>query len=475
MQINFATQSYKSPSLPLSAQRLVNIWCEPQSPQSLAKAPAPLFGSPGLRAFTTCGAGPIRGLWLMNSTAYAISGTNFYSFTSAGAVTYLGGGFQIGSNPLSIADNGTQIQIVDGINGFIWDADTLTFSQIAAPAFYPCNTTQFFDGYFVNDRKGTNQFFLSDSFDGLAYDPLFFASAESSSDFVLAAVNNLQQLFIPGQLTTELWYDQGGTGFPLARYSGAAVERGFAGPFSWIKQDQAIFFLADNGKFYRLQGAYPIPISQPAIEAEWATYGDVTDANCFTITYLGRQWVFLTFPSVPKTWCVDVTNPQEILWHERESLDANNLSLGRWRANCYVRAYNEHLIGDAFTNQIGILDPETFTEYGNTMQGLAISPTLHADRKRVFPGTLELDIESGVGLTTGQGSDPQIMMRTSVDGGRSWKQPQLWRSMGKLGEYLHRCRWTKMAGGWRQLLIEITISDPVKRVILSAHMPLETD
>lgn len=464
------------------------MFAEFQPPQVQAKAPIPLFGAPGLKNFTTVGSGPIRGLWQMNGLAYAVSGQALYSFTSAGVPTLLGTGIKIGTNPVSIADNGTQIEVVDGTNGFIYDAGALTFTQIAAAAFYPANTVQFFDGYFVLDRKNTNQFFISNIFDGTTYNPLFFASANSSSSYVLAAINNLQQLFMAKADRTELWYDQGGSGFPLARYAGAAVERGFAGPFSWVKADQAILFLADDYKFYRLQGAYPIPISTFAIETKFESYGDVSDAFCFTITYQGHKWVFVTFPSVPATWCADITNPQEILWHERESRDINGNSYGRWRANCYVRAYNQHFIGDAFTNQIGIMDPATFTEYGNPMIGQATSPTItsaHAGpgagkrgypvvegRARVFMGALELDIESGVGLQSGQGSDPQIIMETSDDGGRTFKQPQLQASMGKIGQYLTRVRWPRM-GSFRQRIIRITISDPVKRVIIAAHADLE--
>ena len=42
--------------------------------------------------------------------------------------------------------------------------------------------------------------------------------------------------------------------------------------------------------------------------------------------------------------------------------------------------------------------------------------------------------QTGIGLTTGQGSNPQVMMRYSVDGGRTWAD-SLWDSVGALGEY----------------------------------------
>jgi hypothetical protein len=87
----------------------------------------------------------------------------------------------------------------------------------------------------------------------------------------------------------------------------------------------------------------------------------------------------------------------------------------------------------------------------------------------LFHSKFELDVESGVGLTTGQGSDPQIMMDYSDDGGRTFNNRQLWRSMGRIGEYTTRLRWMQL-GQSRQRIYRVSVSDPVKRSIISAHL-----
>jgi len=48
-----------------------------------------------------------------------------------------------------------------------------------------------------------------------------------------------------------------------------------------IKQDEAIFFLGDDGVFYRLQGNLPIRVSTHAIEHAIAGYPDIASAFCF--------------------------------------------------------------------------------------------------------------------------------------------------------------------------------------------------
>ena len=83
----------------------------------------------------------------------------------------------------------------------------------------------------------------------------------------------------------------------------------------------------------------------------------------------------------------------------------------------------------------------------------------------------EVEMEKGVGLATGQGSDPQVMLDWSNDGGRTFVPAQKWRSMGKIGEYGGRSiRWDGL-GSFYQRTMRLSISDPVKRVVLAVRSP----
>jgi len=70
-----------------------------------------------------------------------------------------------------------------------------------------------------------------------------------------------------------------------------------------------------------------------------------------------------------------------------------------------------------------------------------------------------------------QGQDPQILLDWSDDHGRTWSN-QLSASMGKVGEYTKRVKWFRL-GQSRDRIFRITISDPVKRVIISGHIEAE--
>ena len=82
--------------------------------------------------------------------------------------------------------------------------------------------------------------------------------------------------------------------------------------------------------------------------------------------------------------------------------------------------------------------------------------------------SFQLLLEGGVGLNTGQGSDPQVMLRVSKDFGQTWSN-EMWRSMGKIGKYATRVLWRRL-GKARDWVFEVTISDPVKVVIIGANI-----
>lgn len=470
-EIPLALESYISPSKPVSQQRVLNMYAEIQPESANAKARAILYGCPGVVQFGSVGAGPVRGLHVMNDILYAVSGSSLYEIASDGTGTFLGGGFQPGTRPIVMADNGTQLIAVDGTNGFTYNNSTLAFSQISDVDFYAANTVSFNDSYFMLDRKDTNQFFSSDSNDGTVYPALFFASAETQSDKVLAPINHLQQLLVGGSKTIEIWYLAGGSNFPWARYQGAAVQIGLAGPYAWAKNKEDLFFLGSDKCFYRLEGPRPVRVSKHSQEWAFSQYGDVSDAIVFSLTYEGHVWVFVTFPAALKTWVYDATAD---LWHERDSWDANGASLGRWRGNCYAYCYGKHLIGDSESGVIGYLDRNTYTEFGNTIRGLVTTPPLHSgDSSRVYHQRFEIDIQGGVGLTTGQGENPLVQLRISDDGGHTYESLP-YQSLGRIGAYNQRLCWRGL-GSFYQRMMEVQVTDPVPRSFLGAYYDLEAD
>jgi hypothetical protein len=74
-----------------------------------------------------------------------------------------------------------------------------------------------------------------------------------------------------------------------------------------------------------------------------------------------------------------------------------------------------------------------------------------------------LDMETGVGLQSGQGSAPQITLDVSKDNGRTWSNPRL-LSVGAVGKYMTRVI-ARRFGSARDFVFRIRMTDPVKFVV----------
>lgn len=466
MIIPFASQSYTHDALPLSAQRVLNMYAEQQPPN--AKTQVSVHGAPGIVTYAEAGIGPIRGACLLGGLLYVVSGARLYSISNASTpvVTLLGTGIS-GSGVVSIDDNGDQLMIVNGTNGYVYSTTT-GFQLVTDTDFHAANTTTFLDSFFLFDRAGTGEFFRSDLLDGTVYDPLAFGTAESKSDNVLGLRAVKQLLYVFGERTIEPWANNGAANFPFAPVPGGAINRGILGSYAHAMEDEGLFILGDDRIGYRVSGTQLTRNTTHAIERAYQKYTTVTDAIGMAHSWNGHKFITFTFPTMAKTWVYDIATQ---LWHERESRDRNGTPLGRWRANCMISAYGKTFVGDAFSGKIGYLSDEVFTEFDDPMYAVATGPPLHANGKRLFMSNFELIIQAGVGLTSGQGVDPQAMLDISDDGGNTWSAQQPWMSMGEIGNYKQRLRWKKLGstepGGTR--VMRITMSDPVRRTILAAN------
>jgi hypothetical protein len=126
----------------------------------------------------------------------------------------------------------------------------------------------------------------------------------------------------------------------------------------------------------------------------------------------------------------------------------------------------KHLVGDWENGNIYEYDLDTYSDNGNPLPAVRTTSTMQDGLEEMRNITFQLDMDTGVGLTTGQGSDPQAMLRWSKDGGRTWSSA-LWRTFGQIGEYARRCIWHRIGGGER-MVIDVTITDAVPRRITGA-------
>lgn len=458
-RINLGIQTYEARSKALLAQRLVNMYAE-QAPNE-AKSQVALFPTPGLTVFSNIGSDPIYGMIEVAGTLYVVSGNDLYSVDSTGTATNIGSmGVITDLVDMSQNANGDQVVILKpDTTMWVYTISTNTLAQVTDPDFPGGETVAFLANYTIVNKPDSNQFFWSALADATSWDALDFASAERAPDNIIAVFERQSELWLFGDRTIEIFYVVEDPDLPFQRIPNAFIEEGAVAKRSIAKDETHIYWLGADKSVYRASGYSPERISNHGIEVILDSLSRLDDAFAFSYTQEGHEFYCLTFPTDKRTICYDKSTG---LWHERQSFD-----LGRWRANNYEFAYNKNLVGDFQTGKVYELDLQTFTEDGNLIERIETFPPVWIDNSRIIFDRLNIDFEGGVGLNSGQGSDPQAMLDWSDDGGQTFSN-QHWRSIGEIGEYLTRVTWRRLGQG-RQRIFRVRITDPVKVAINGAY------
>ena len=450
----------------MNAQRCVNLF--PSVDQNDAKETLSLYGTPGAKVFCTTQNMGVRGMHTMGNILFAVVGAAVYSVTELGAASHLGD-ITTSSGNVFMADNGIRTIIVDGTaNGYLV-ADRV-FARITDEDFPAASSVTFQDGYFIVTETDTGNIWISGFYDGNSWDSLDFTAAEAAPDNAIRVISSARDLWIFGDKTAEIYYNSGAADFPFQRISGAIIEVGLSAPASAVKINGVIYWLTEKGQVVRNIGYQYHLISTPHIEYQIASYSTVSDAIAYTYAMEGHTFYVLTFPTAGKTWVFDVTTNS---WHEWESyLSGGISSWGRHRSNCGILFGRKSIVGDYENGNLYELDMSTYTDNGQQIRRVRAAQAIGKDRVNVVWHSLEVEFEAGVGLSGGvQGEDPQACLDWSDDGGHTWGNEH-WVSMGKIGEYTRRAIWRRM-GRSRNRILRLTITDPVKVVILGAYAELE--
>jgi hypothetical protein len=507
MQTPILGSSYVARSVNAADARMINLY--PEIVPEAGKAPAFLNRAPGLNTLASVGSGPIRGLWAFSASdgvAFVVSGTELFKINNSYVATKIGN--VSGTGPVSMADNGTQLFVACGGPSYIYNNTTAAFGQITDPDFPGALTVCYLDGYFVFNEPNSQKMWVTSILNGTSIDPLDFASTEGSPDGLIAVASNFREVWAFGTNSIEVWYDIGGTGFPLQRIQGAFNELGCAAPFSVIKMDNSIFWLGRDrrgqGIVYRANGYTGQRISTHAVEWQIQQYADLSDAIGYSYQQDGHSFYVLIFPSANTTWVYDAASQA---WHERAGWV--NGAFTRHRSNCQMAFNNKVVVGDFENGNIYSFDMTDYSDNGQIQKWLRswrALPQGQNNLKRTAQHSLQLDIEAGVGLngfvstetlylTTEnedylitessdyliaeqlseavQGSDPQVMLRWSDDGGHTWSNEH-WAPIGKIGEYYRRVFWRRlgMTMKLRDRVYELSGTDPVKISIMGAELIL---
>ena len=457
--------TYTSQSLPLSAQLTRNLYPEINSE---ARSVTAMHGTPGTTLKTATNGLQNRGGGIHNGELYTVCGTDLYKIDSSFSATVIG--TVIGSGQCKLSSDGTNLLIATGSTPYLYNGSTLS-THPSANAGTP-NSFSYLNQRFWLDADGGG-ILLTDLNDPTTIQntqSLPDATEETLPDDLLLIHRFKKTQYLFGTDSITQWYNPGVGTPPIRPVSNNVLEMGLGAVRSVCGNKRFVYFLDNELNPQQLNGLINTPIGNPALGDQWREYSKWDDAigNCWSWGH--EHFYSLSFPTANKTW---VYHEKSGSWFEM----AYGVAGARHVLNSYHWIYNKHVVIDYRNSNILEWDFETFTDNGDVIQrqrdtavvhGGLFDPSLHG--REIFMSEFELVMETGIGVISGQGSAPRVMLSYSDDGGRSFGQ-EIWGDMGFMGNYI-KLTWTNL-GSFQSRIFRIRLSDPVKCSIISAHAEIE--
>lgn len=403
----------------------------------------------------------VRCMKVIGNYLYTVIGDKCYMIDWLGVRTYLG---TLGTSTGAawIEGDGTNLCVCDTSKGYSYVGTT--WAEIAFPDGFAPSSLTYMDGYFIVSRSQTGRFYISALLDPTTWDPLDFSTADGDPDDLVCVHALNRDLWLLGKYSTEIWNNTGNADFPFERVLGGYVNVGCRSARSVASSTNKVFWFDDDQRVRMGTGVQSEILSTMQIDYQislLANDADVAQAAIgFYYTMDGHEFYQLTIGN--ETWCFDVTTGY---WHKR----ASGTNDDRHPAQCYAWYHSTHLVGHYSKGNIYEWDRDTYTNDGDMIRRIRSAQTVHKEKKRIFHSQLVIDFEAGVG--NADCADPQADLVYSDDDGHTWSSTRS-VSIGVAADYEERAVWRRL-GNARGRVYKVTIEDPVKTVILAAHLEAE--
>lgn len=426
VDIPFPTTSAKDDEPRAGPGNMINVIMEQLQDGTINRKRAP-----GITQFTTNASGNkhCRGFILINSGVLLIA----YDDVLESITNDNGIGASVELGPLA----GTQL-ITMARNNAAPNPDIVAVTENGAfqlftdspPVDYPSseigspNSVCFCDGFFMF-TYGNGDVQASD-LNSTNINSLNRARVESSSSGLLRGMWFGQLLYLFTPTNIEVWSDTANpSGFPFSRST--VIARGLMAATAVAgvedKWSSELVFVGSDGIVYLLQGQSPTRISTHDIERRIQALQDKTSLRACVYMNDGHSYWQIT--------CDDFTEVYDLTtstWEERQSY-----GMSFSRMECSINAFDKWIVGDFNTDNLGIIDGNSYNEYGGPLVYTVISlPMANFPNKTAFP-RVDFNFIAGVGKSSGSAIDPQVMISWSDDGGATFKMP-IQRPLGKIGE-----------------------------------------
>lgn len=463
IEVNLAGGTYQHRSRPLSAQVTRNFWPQVQDGAGISQYILETF--PGLTLFSA-GSGADRGMFEHKGVPYKVTGTTLASISSAGTRTTLG---TIPGSSRCVFDaiSDTIIIVSDGV-AYTWDGATLTTGTDVD--FETPQTVTVLNGQAIYDGDGA-RFGVSDAGAPLTINGLNYATAEGVADNLIRPYAFNQIVYMMCEKHIEGWWNSGSGNPPFDRLEGGLYQIGLAARYSVAHNKNFMYFLGSDRNVYRISSGAPETGFTPRpLIREFSNFDTVSDAIAWCMNYQGQEFFVLKFPIENRTFIY----PEGGEWFELSSSTYDSgPTAGRYKGNSCVYCYGKLLVADEDGNVLE-LDEDTYTDNGDTIRRVRDSAPLHgalvgAPGRALTLTHLKILMETGVG---GVGTNPQIMVQFSTDGGRTFGT-EIRGDVGEVGDYETPVEWFGLNEVGDSIIIRVVTSGAFYFSIHSAVAEIE--
>lgn len=465
----FCGQSSQSQSLVANAERTLNLYFERvESPY--APTGGALYPCPGRRALFTVADVGSRGFFTAAGRAFHVIGGGLYESFAVALPTKIGAVAQ-NNNPAQFAYNpasGGQLCISSGTNLYHYNMTTGVLTQ---PLAGETTMVGYVGGRFLSFNIATGQVRLSALNDGTTWTAQFFARSEAPDRWQAMVIGSSEILML-GEETGEFWFNSGASPQPFAYARGSLFKSGTCAPWSALELGGSFVWVSGSkdgkGRIMRANGYNPSALGNYAVETAFAGYArtsTIDDTEAMPYEIEGHLFATFSCPTARASWGVDMETGA---WHELSSRDANGIDTV-WGGRGHCVAFNKHLVGDRATGVIAEMDVNIGADLGRPIRRLRMGPPLWASsRQQMLVSRFSVILENGLGALAGQGSDPRLMARFSRDAKRWSAERQA--GVGKIGEYAHRCYFTRLGASEPLWVPEVSFTEPSPFRLLGAEL-----
>lgn len=475
-----------------TTQRLINRYIESFPNTNTNRNSVAAIKTPGTSAYINLNGHVTRGIFnYQNTYLYAIVDSNCYEISNLTSVTPTVtnlGTIQSSTGRITWAASPfNQIVFCDGTNAYAITNNVLvqlsTVSSFNSAVTVPVIAVTAKDGFFIYITNTNNTVFVSNLQDAKTVSTSSFFEVQANYDILLAGTVSDYFVYFIGQTTTEIWYDAGTAIQPFALQAGGILQIGTAAANSSLCINEFIYWLAQNPSgvigVVAANGPNYSIISDANFNTTIQSYSKISDAYAWgDVLPNGHTCYNITFPSADifiqglqtltgATWSYDTIAQ---FWFERQTYNPIIRTNDRHITNCSAYVAGQQIVGDFQSGNLYVLSGNNKDDYINgtiyPMEWTIISPHIIDRNTRFSMYNLELDFERGVGLSSGQGINPAIMLQYSKDRGNTWSAPRI-LYLDQLGNYSKRTRLGSLGGGF-SMTIKLTGSDPIVDTIYGA-------